>query len=217
MTAVGQTHAGSIAERAIALLAERGVSMRSKEIAEALGASPNSIAACMEAHVASGALLMCKVSAPSGRQTNEYRISAAGKAPGWQAMSITPGPKPGFVPRPRGHGSGAPAAAAAHPAPEDPPVTPAAERQPRKFWSGVEVSRGEGAPGGPLLVLTEAVPNPGPRFGKNAVYRNTLLAMSGDQSFVVKDATLVYPVAKKLGIKITTRQEGDCVRVWRVS
>ncbi len=73
------------------------------------------------------------------------------------------------------------------------------------------------APAEPTIELTTDVPNPGPRFGKEEIYRNTLLAMHGDASFVVKDATQVYPVAKKLGIKITTRQEGDQVRVWRVS
>lgn len=73
------------------------------------------------------------------------------------------------------------------------------------------------APAAPRIELDDSVPNPGPRFGKESIYRATLLAMSGDQSFTVKDATLVYPVAKKLGIKITTRTEGDQVRVWRVS
>ncbi len=66
------------------------------------------------------------------------------------------------------------------------------------------------------LPLDTHVPCPGPRFGKAEVYRATLLAMQGDASFVVDDPTLVYAEAKRLGITITTRREGDRARVWRV-
>ncbi len=67
------------------------------------------------------------------------------------------------------------------------------------------------------LKLTEQVPCPGPRFGKEEQYRNTLRAMHGDMSFVVADATQVYVVAKKMGIRITTRKDRAGVRVWRLS
>ncbi|TAK81735.1 MAG: hypothetical protein EPO20_24015 [Betaproteobacteria bacterium] len=72
-------------------------------------------------------------------------------------------------------------------------------------------------PEGPMLKLTEQVPCPGPRFGKEEQYRNTLRAMHGDMSFVVPDATQVYVVAKKMGITITTRKDRAGVRVWRLS
>jgi len=68
-----------------------------------------------------------------------------------------------------------------------------------------------------MLKLTEQVPCPGPRFGKEEQYRNTLRSMHGDMSFVVPDATQVYVVAKKMGIKITTRKDRAGVRVWRLS
>ena len=73
------------------------------------------------------------------------------------------------------------------------------------------------ASSGSLLTLTDRVPSPGPRFGKEKVYRNTLLAMRGDDSFLIGDATQIYVVAKKIGIVITTRKEGNQVRVWRIS
>lgn len=69
----------------------------------------------------------------------------------------------------------------------------------------------------PALELTEDVPCPGPRFGKREVYRATLLAMHGDMSFLVHDATQVYVEAKRLGIVITTRKVRDGVRVWRTA
>ncbi len=67
------------------------------------------------------------------------------------------------------------------------------------------------------FAVTDSVPCPGPRFGKANVYRNTLLEMHGNDSFLIKDATQVYVEAKKLGIVITTRKEGNEVRVWRIS
>jgi hypothetical protein len=73
------------------------------------------------------------------------------------------------------------------------------------------------APEGLVLDLTEEVPCPGPRFGKQEVLRSTLLSMHGDMSFTVKDRNLVYIVAKRLGVVITTRQERGKVRVWRIS
>ena len=69
----------------------------------------------------------------------------------------------------------------------------------------------------PALALTEDVPCPGPRFGKREVYRATLLAMHGDMSFLVPDATQIYVVAKDLGIRITTRKVPGGVRVWRIA
>lgn len=67
------------------------------------------------------------------------------------------------------------------------------------------------------LKLSTDVPCPGLRFGKLQKYKDTLLAMHGDASFLIKDATQIYVVAKKLGIRITTRKEGGQVRVWRIS
>ena len=66
------------------------------------------------------------------------------------------------------------------------------------------------------LPLDTHVPRPTPRYGKGARYRETLLSMHGDASFVVDDATLVYAEAKKLGIVIQTERKGKKVRVWRV-
>ena len=71
------------------------------------------------------------------------------------------------------------------------------------------------APAPEVLPLDEHVPRPQPRFGKADVIRATLLAMHGDKSRLVKDATLWYVEAKKLGVKIQTRRDGDMVRVWR--
>ena len=72
------------------------------------------------------------------------------------------------------------------------------------------------APEPETLPLDEHVPCPGRRFGKAQVFRATLLKMRGDESFVIHDATLVYVEAKKLGITITTRREGEQYRVWRI-
>jgi len=66
------------------------------------------------------------------------------------------------------------------------------------------------------LPLDEHVPNPGTRYGKAEIIRNTLLQMKGDDSFLIKDANQVYLEAKKLGMVITTRRQGDQVRVWRL-
>ncbi len=71
----------------------------------------------------------------------------------------------------------------------------------------------------PTLPLTEEVPLPPLRYGavkKCEVIAETLRQMAGDKSFVIKDANTVYAVAKKLGFTITTRKEGDQVRVWRL-
>jgi len=66
------------------------------------------------------------------------------------------------------------------------------------------------------LPLDEHVPNPGTRYGKAEIIRATLLAMRGDRSQLVKDATQWYAIAKQLGIEITTRREPAGVRVWRL-
>ena len=66
------------------------------------------------------------------------------------------------------------------------------------------------------LPLDEHVPNPGTRYGKAEIIRNTLLQMKGDDSFLIKDATQVYLVAKQLGIVITTRKTPGGCRVWRL-
>lgn len=68
----------------------------------------------------------------------------------------------------------------------------------------------------PTLPIGAAVPCPGQRYGKAEIIRATLLAMKGDDSFVIKDATQVYSEAKKLGIVITTRKSAAGVRVWRL-
>ena len=68
----------------------------------------------------------------------------------------------------------------------------------------------------PVLPLDEHVPCPGPRYGKAEVIRATLLAMHGDASHVVADATQWYLVAKQLGIVITTRKDPAGVRIWRL-
>jgi hypothetical protein len=68
----------------------------------------------------------------------------------------------------------------------------------------------------PLMPLDSSVPCPGGRYGKAQIYRATLLAMKGDDSFVVKDATQVYAEAKKIGVTITTRKTSAGIRVWRL-
>lgn len=68
----------------------------------------------------------------------------------------------------------------------------------------------------PMLPIDTAVPCPGERYGKAEIIRATLLAMKGDDSFVIKDATQVYLVAKQSGIVITTRKTTAGVRVWRL-
>lgn len=202
MTAAGKTHSGSTAERAIELLAKRGVAMRSGEIADALDVSPASIAACLEAHVKAGTLLMCKVTSANNRPTNEYRISAGGAPLNFRQYKTPRTPRTGATDKivPSMH------------------AVPPALRELKSLRTPAAVSPAQAdTPSGPMLELTDEVPNPGLRFGKEHIYRNTLLAMKGDASFVVKDATQVYPVAKKLGIKITTRKEDGRVRVWRVA
>lgn len=73
----------------------------------------------------------------------------------------------------------------------------------------------ERRPAATLPIETD-VPCPGNRYGKAQIIRDTLLNMKGDDSFVMKDATQVYLVAKQLGITITTRKDAAGVRVWRV-
>lgn len=68
----------------------------------------------------------------------------------------------------------------------------------------------------PVLPLDTHIPNPGLRYGKAEVIRATLLAMHGDASHVVSDATQWYAIARQLGIEITTRKDPGGVRVWRV-
>lgn len=202
MTAAGKTHSGSIAERAIALLKANGLAMRGGEIADALDVPQSSIVPCLKPHVENGTLVACLVLGKKGKQTYEYRISAGGKGP--NTTQYRP-PKTPF------------AAAPAHEhaqAGERPASRAKPPKSIRATHPAVDVIL---TSPGSMLELTDSVPNPGLRFGKEQIYRNTLLAMKGDASFTVKDATQVYPVAKKLGIKITTRHEGDQVRVWRVS
>lgn len=199
MSAPGRTHSGSIAERAITLLAERGTALRSDALAQALGVAQTSILPCLKPHVESGALVACLVTAPSGRQTYEYRTSAGGRPMDWEKLRVA-GAKGGNATQRRRE---TPAEVKRTPAPAAPSTLAASIRQ-------------ADAPAARTLELSDAVPNPGPRYGKNEIYKAMLLAMRGDMSFVVKDATMVYPVAKKLGIKITTRPDGEKVRVWRV-
>jgi len=68
----------------------------------------------------------------------------------------------------------------------------------------------------PTLPIEAAVPCPGGRYGKAEIIRNTLLQMKGDDSFVIRDATQVYLVAKQLGFVITTRKAPGGCRVWRL-
>ena len=72
------------------------------------------------------------------------------------------------------------------------------------------------APAAPALPLDRNVPNPGERYGKAEVIRATLLAMRGDASRVVPDATQWYAIARQLGITITTRKTAAGVRIWRI-
>ena len=84
----------SIAKRAIALLKERGVAMRTGQIAEALGESTSSIMPCLAPWAENGTLIVCKVEKPGSRATNEYRISGGGKAMKWIDQSQKKPPTP---------------------------------------------------------------------------------------------------------------------------
>lgn len=68
----------------------------------------------------------------------------------------------------------------------------------------------------PETLPLEAVPCPGPRFGKAAILKATLMKMHGDLSFTCKDPNLAFIEAKKLGIKITSKKEADHYRIWRI-
>lgn len=75
----------SVAQRAIALIQKNG-SMRSDQIAEALGVSGAVIASSLFGSCDNGTLVSCKVERPgSTRQVNEYRMSASGKGKDWHA------------------------------------------------------------------------------------------------------------------------------------
>jgi len=207
MTILGRTHAGSIAERAIALLRERGAALRGAEIADVLGVPQSSITPCLKPHVENGTLVTCLVLGKRGRETFEYRIGAGGKPMTFREYKPSRETKPPIAEtKPAETRS-----QAAHGRKPD-----AAIKVQKSVSLAASVLAPASDPAGPILELTDSVPNPGPRFGKDEIYRNTLRAMKGDDSFTLKDATMVYPIAKKLGIKITTRQEGDHVRVWRV-
>ncbi len=78
----------SVAKRAIALLTARGA-LRTAQIAEALGATTSAIASSLLPHVKNGTLTACKVESPGTPPTNEWRISAGGKTPGFKELKVT--------------------------------------------------------------------------------------------------------------------------------
>jgi hypothetical protein len=100
----------SVAKRAIALIAERGT-LRSDQIAEALGLDKTVIATSLTGHVNNGTLVACKVQRPgSAIVVNEYRISASGKTPGFrQYKPKETGRKTPPVPVPASAAAAAPA------------------------------------------------------------------------------------------------------------
>lgn len=209
--------AGSVAKRAIALIAERGA-MRTDQIAEALGVDGKSISNSFGWPVKNGTLVMCKVERPGTSPVNEYRISAGGTALEFKQLKVkaTPRAAPAaeaaleqvkaFV------GAGRKAQRAVDLRINHADLRQAdADETPTKSLADVH------APTESLLEITAHVPCPGPRTGKGEVLRDTLFAMHGDDSFLVSDVTWVYEVAKRAGIRITSRREGAKIRVWRIS
>lgn len=77
----GEPMPGSVADRAIALLKQRGVAMRTSEIAEALATDPHNVPTYLARYVDAGVLVACDVlNVATGRKMKEYRISASGDA-----------------------------------------------------------------------------------------------------------------------------------------
>ncbi len=87
----------SVAQRAIALIQKQG-SMRSDQIAEALGVSGAVIASSVAGHCRNGTLVSCKVERTNGGAVNEYRMSASGKAKNWHAEPAERKPPTPFPP-----------------------------------------------------------------------------------------------------------------------
>lgn len=71
-----------------------------------------------------------------------------------------------------------------------------------------------------MLPIEKGVPMPGGQMGRNIV-KNTLLAMSAGDSFVVKKTSVatVYARAKelKLKIRVVKSADGREARVWRLA
>lgn len=68
------------------------------------------------------------------------------------------------------------------------------------------------------LPIDTHVPSPGPRYGISERLKATLLDLRAgtDDSFLTEDRSLVYRVAKEIGVNITSRPEGEKHRVWRL-
>ncbi len=75
---------------------------------------------------------------------------------------------------------------------------------------------GGGAEKPETLAIDKDVPMPGPRQ-RHSVIRNTLLEMTVGDSFFLKTASAgcCHAQAKKLGMKLVARREGEGFRVWR--
>ncbi len=65
-----------------------------------------------------------------------------------------------------------------------------------------------------VLRIDKDVPMPGPRQ-RASVLRDTLLEMAVGDSVVVKRKGPLFVHAKRIHMKLVSRQEGDSFRVWR--
>lgn len=70
----------------------------------------------------------------------------------------------------------------------------------------------------PFAIVT-VVPCPGSRYGVSERIKATLLSMQpgSDDSFLADDRSLVYRVAKEIGVDVTSRPEDGKARVWRLA
>ena len=179
-------------QQALDYLQRKGTA-RSNEIAEACGLTPSAVSALFAGHVKRGELLMCKVERPGKPPCNEYRFSAmaGGKLAEFRPLTRTAAQARAEKPAP-------PVAQPLRTATVAPAPQPTLDRLP----------------------IDKGVPMPDGLLMRNLV-RNTLLAMTAGDSFVVKKTSIatVYARAKDLGIKVRVLKstDGREGRVWRLA
>ena len=69
---------------------------------------------------------------------------------------------------------------------------------------------------GKTYTIEEGIPLPARRRARTGGLTETLRTMKAGQSILVDHRSTAYLVARRIGITITSRAEGDKWRVWRV-
>lgn len=186
-------------DRAVQFIRDKGVA-RSDEIEKALALE--NVAALLATRVLAGDLVTCKVTVP-GRPhpLNEYRISSAAGMP-----RKTTSPWRGD---PSGRKSPVPLIRTE--------TTYGTEAPSNQHIISPGMGGTQVAPGSKFVGAIQAdVPLPPSRNG-NGTLRRTLSQLKVGESFATDYSSKAgYDMARKLGIKVTYRPEGDGIRLWRI-